>query len=208
MPEKEVKAVEPAPVVKAEPTFADLKAQLVKAGEAGDDTEIIRLSKLILKRKSDVEKATAEALKREAEALAGVRETLTATIMKAVSEVIDPAALLKVKAKGFTITVNHTENEKGQLDPNGTVKVTGGCALIVPAIRKTGGGGGGSTGALKSQTGLSRHELIDQYATDTEKAEVQAAQDNATSRPDSARYSAEKPVIKRILADNPHLIKR
>ncbi len=208
MPDKQTKVVEPAPVTKAEPTFKELTTMMVVAGQAGNDTEVIRLSKLILKQKSDVEKAAALQLQAEATAMAGDREALSAQIMKAVSEVVNTADLLKVKAKGFTFTIDHTENDKGQIDPAGTVKVTGGCALIVPAIRKTGGGGGGSTGQLKSQTGLSRHELIDQFATNEEKVAIQTAESEATSRPDSARYSAEKPVIKRILGDNPQLIKR
>ncbi len=197
----------PATLASTVETFETLKAQLKAATE---DSEIMRLSKAILKHKSDVEKAEAEKGKKEAEAMAGDREKLAKLIQTAVRGVVDAKTMLAVKAKGFTFTIDHTENEKGQLDPAGAVKVTGGCVLIVPAIRKasTGGGGGGSTGALKQQTGLSRHELIDQYATPEEKAEIAAAFDGADSRPDSARYSAEKPVIKRILADNPSLVKR
>ena len=206
----EAQAVTPAPAPTA-PTLDALKAQLrAELNKATpDDSEVMRLSKLILKNSSDVAKAEADKQKAEAEAMAGDREKLSILIGKAVKGVIDASALLKVKAKGFTFTIDHQEDDKGRLDPAGQVKVTGGCALIVPAIRKTGGGGGGgSTGALKQQTGLSRHELIDQFATEAEKAEVSKAFTDATSRPDSARYGAEKPVIKRILADNPQLIKR
>ena len=127
-------------------TFESLKSQLKAATE---DAEIMRLSKAILKHKSDVEKAEADKGKKEAEAMAGDREKLAGMIAKAVKGVVDANTMLAVKAKGFTYTIDHNENEKGQLDPTGAVKVTGGCALIVPAIRKasTGGGGGGSTGA-------------------------------------------------------------
>ncbi|KKL79032.1 hypothetical protein LCGC14_2018910 [marine sediment metagenome] len=203
-----------APVVESAPasetvSLDTLKTQLSAAIASGNDPEMMRLSKLVLKNKSDVEKVEANKLLAESAALATDREKLEAIIQKAVKGVIDSATLLKVKAKGFTFTIDHHEDDKGRLDANGPVKVTGGCVLLVPAIRKTGGGGGGgSTGALKQQTGLSRHELIDQYATTTEMADIAAAEEGAATRKDSARYSAEKPVIKRILADNPQLIKR
>ena len=203
-----------APVVISAPasetvSLDTLKAQLSAAITSGNDPEMMRLSKLVLKNKSDVEKVEADKLKVEAESLAGDREKLADVIAKAVKGVIDASSLLKVKAKGFTFTVDHRENEKGGLDAGGAVKVTGGCVLLVPAVRKTGGGGGGgSTGALKQQTGLARHELIDRYATDAEKADISTTEEAATSRKDSARYGAERPVIKRILADNPQLIKR
>jgi len=188
--------VSEAPEVAPEPTLEALKAQLV--ANISNDAEVMRISKLIVKMKADVEKAETAKLQAEAEAMAGDRLKLSQRILKALKTADYLSDLEGVKATGFTYQLPCEANQF-------TVAV----ALLVPAIRKTGGGGGGgSTGALKQQTGLSRHEIIDQYATPEEKGKVNAAQDGASSRPDSARYMAEKPVIKRILADNPHLIKR
>ena len=183
-------------------TLDELKAQMSAAIADGNDTEMLRLSKLLLKQKSDVEKSEALKLLAESEALAGDREKLATAIFKAVKGIINVAELEKVKAKGFTFKLN-------ALDANNVMVIEKSVALLVPTIKvRGGGGGGGSTGQLKQETGMSRHELVDKYATAEEKATIQTAQDGATSRPDSARYVAEKPVIKRILADNPELIKR
>lgn len=181
-------------------TLESLKARLGIALADGNDPEVIAISKLILKQKSDVEKVETARLLAEAEALAGDREKLAKSIWKAVGGVVSVDALNAVKATGFTYKLDAP-------DAQGAMVFYKSVALTVPTI-KTRGGGGGSTGALKQQTGLSRHELIDTYATQTEKDAVDLAFNSASSRPDSARYSAEKPVIKRILADNPNLIKR
>ena len=207
----EPKAVEPVAVAPA-PVVADtpeqIMAKIAAAGASGNIAEVIRLGNLLKKHAVDIQKAEAAKLLAEATAMAADREKLALAIQKAVKGVIDQSQLLALKAKGFTFTIDRQENDKGQLDPAGQVKVIGACNLIVPTVKaKSTGGGGGSTGALKSQTGLSRHELVEQYATDAEKAEIAKAESEATSRPDSARYTAEKPVIKRILADNPALIK-
>ena len=189
----ETPAVKPPVTIKS---LEQLKAEMTKALLDGNDTEMIAISKLILKQKSDVEKAEANKLTAEAEAMAGVRGELAATIWASITPAVK-AELLKVKATGFTFKLDGT--------PDGISYKT--VSLTVPTVKTKKTGGGGSTGQLKQQTGLSRHELIDQYATDAEKGEVQTAQDNAATRPDSARYLAEKPVIKRILADNPELVK-
>ena len=186
-------AVKPPVTIKS---LEQLTAEMTKALLDGNDTEMIAISKLILKQKSDVEKAEVNKLTAEAEAMAGVRGELAATIWASITPAVK-AELLKVKATGFTFKLDGT--------PDGISYKT--VSLTVPTVKTKKTGGGGSTGQLKQQTGLSRHELIDQYATDAEKGEVQTAQDNAATRPDSARYSAEKPVIKRILADNPELVK-
>ena len=189
-------------------TPEQIMAKIAAAGASGDLAEVIRLGNQLKKHQTDIIKAEADKLKAEAEAMAGDRETLEVELLKVIKPIISAKDLLAVKAKGFMIVIDHTENDKGQIDPAGLVKVVGGCKLIVPTVKaKASGGGGGSTGALKTQTGLSRHELVDQYATDAEKQTITDAETNATTRPDSARYTAEKPVIKRILAENPHLIK-
>ena len=176
------------------PTLAQLKVELMS--KMDDDAEVMRISRLILKQKSDVEKAEAARMQAEAVTMAAGREKLAKSLLKVVKGTIDTTELVAVKAKGFTF---HLADETSDIPYLG---------LIVPTVRKAGGGGGGSTGALKQQTGLARHELVDQYATEAEKATIAKAGTDATSRPDSARYGAEKPVIKRILGDNPHLIKR
>lgn len=182
-------------------TPEQLMALIAAAGAGGDLAEVIRLGNQLKKHQGDILKAEAEKLKAEAEAMAGGRAKLAAEILKGVKATDVKNQLTAVKATGYTFKLP-------SVDATGT-EVSASVALTVPTVKtaKTGGGGGGSTGALKTQTGLSRHELVEQYATEEEKAGIAKAESEATSRPDSARYTAEKPVIKRILGDNPSLIK-
>lgn len=185
----------------AAPTLDSLKSELAAAIASGNDVEVVKLAKAIQKNSGDIQRIAAEQIKKEAEALAGDREKLAANIFKAVKSVVNVAELEKMKAKGFTFHLDAPGSD-------GIMVTYKSVALLVPTVKTRTGGGGGSTGALKQETGLSRHELIDKYATDAEKGEIEDTKNAATTRPDSARYTAEKPVIKRILADNPQLIKR
>jgi len=178
-----------------EQTVEEIVALITVAGAANNLAEVIRLGNQLKKFQADIQKAEAERLKKEAEAMAGVQEKLAVDIWKEITPATKKR-LAEVKAKGYTFKLDDGDVQYKSV------------SLTVPTIKtRTGGGGGGSTGALKAQTGLSRHELVDAYATDEEKATIADAEAGAASRPDSARYSAEKPVIKRILADNPDLIK-
>lgn len=183
-----------------ESTPEEIMTQIAAAGVSGDLAEVIKLGNKLKKHQGDIQKAEADKLKKEAEALAGVREKLAVEIWKDITPETKKK-LADVKAQGYTFKLDAP-------DKDGVMTNYKAVNLTVPTIKtRSNGGGGGSTGALKAQTGLSRHELVEQYATDEEKDAVAQAEANATSRPDSARYSAEKPVIKRILADNPNLIK-
>lgn len=185
-------------VEQAPPTALDeLKAKMKVAISAeGNDADVVKIGKEIVKLKADVEKAEASKIQAEAEALAGDREKLAAEVVETINSLGLGKKLEKVKAMGFRYLLPDDQSDIPRI------------ALAVPTVKTRGGGGGGSTGALKEQTGLARHELIGKYATPNEKAAIQKAFDEATSRKDSARYSAEKPVVKRILADNPNLIKK
>lgn len=176
-------------------TPEDIMALIAAAGASGNLAEVIKLGNQLKKFQADIQKAEAAKLKKEAEEMAGVREALAAKIWKGIPAEVKKE-LAAVKAKGYTFKL-----DEGDVAYKAV-------SLTVPTVKtRSGGGGGGSTGALKAQTGLSRHELVDTYATDEEKQTIATAESAATSRPDSARYGAEKPVIKRILADNPNLIK-
>ena len=180
------------------PTLDQLKAEMRVAIDEGKDADVARLAKAIQKHSSDIVKAEAEKLKKEAESMAGDREKLATVIHKRIASEFkaELSKLAEVKAKGFTYKL-----DDGEI----TYKSV---ALLVPTVRKSGGGGGGGTGVtIQSQTGLRRSELVEQYATDEEKAKIKAAFDGAASSPGSAKWGAEKPVVKRILADHPELIK-
>lgn len=195
------------------PTLEELKAQMATACVSGTDADVIRIGKLITKHTQDVVKAEATKLQEEATALAGKREELEGKLFAAVKGVVNASDLVDVKAKGFTFIVNHSEDDKGRLDINGTVKVKGAVKLMVPAIKKAGGGGGGGGAGItiESQTGFKRSQLIEDYATEEEKSAIAKARTDAEARsanPNSSGWSAEKPVVKRILAEHPELIKR
>ena len=180
------------------PTLDQLKAEMRQAIEDGNDADVARLAKALQKHSADIVKAEAAKVTAEGVALAGDREKLAISIHKGVISMPGVMeALAQVKAKGFTFKLDEDDVKYKAV------------SLTVPTIRKAGGGGGGGTGVtVQSQTGLRRGELIDQYATDGEKATIQSAFDNAKSSPGSAKWGAEKPGVKRILADNPALIKK
>jgi len=81
-----------------------------------------------------------------------------------------------VRAKGFTYTTDHNEDEKGRVDPNGAVKVVGGVGLLIPAIktRKANGGGGG--GKTRDEFGMSLSEVFDKFATSEDRAKLEEAE--------------------------------
>jgi hypothetical protein len=195
-------------------TLDQIKAELQQAILNGDDAQVLVLAKAVNQHAADVKKAEAEKLRKEAEALAGQREILEQKIYAVISKAIKPNELLAVKAKGFSIVIDHQENDKGQLDANGEVKVTGGCKLMVPTIkaaRASSGGGGGTGLTVENQTGMKRAELIEQFATDEEKGKIKEAGDAAEAEGknrNSREWSAGQPVVKRILKDNPELLKR
>ena len=191
------------------PTAADLMAQIAAAGASGDLAEVIRLGNILRKQKSDIEKAESEKLAKEAEELAGARDQMAKDLAKVILPQINAADLLALKVKSFVVTVTHMENDKGQLDPNGEVKVKGGVALVVPQVkaRKT-GGGGGARESTKDQVGMSLSELIDQFATPEQKLGIQAAYDGAEKNKGSAKWQEQVKVKADILKAHPELIRK
>ncbi|KKN75164.1 hypothetical protein LCGC14_0383230 [marine sediment metagenome] len=198
---------------KQAPTLDQIKAEMLQAITDGNDADVARLAKSIQKHSTDIVKAEADKQKKEGEALAGVREKLAVAIHTAIGDIssqrpervakgVEVLAgiedkLSKVKAKGYTFKLDELDVQYKSV------------ALAVPTVRKSSGGGGGGTGVtVQSQTGLRRGELIEKFGTGEEKANIQKAFDGASSSPGSAKWSAEKPVVKRILADHPELIKR
>ena len=203
-----------APVVPV--TLDDIKTKLMAAITGGDDAEVMRLSKAVTKFKSDIEKAEANRLAAEAVSLAGEREVIEGILLAAIMPMVKPEDLLKVKAKSFIFTVAHKEDANGKLDANGEVKVKAGLKLVVPTVKakKSGGGGNGTGVTLSSTTGMARKDLIETYATDEEKAEVEAKVQTAAdegknaNQQNSIRWASNQPVVKRILEAHPELIKR
>ena len=196
-----------------QPTVAELMVKIGEASVKGDITEVIRLSNLMKKHQSEIEDAEIARQEKEAEELSGSRIKLGDDILKAlVGTKKEPGplkswGLVDVKATGFTFTLPY-KDAQGVI----TNEARGGSVtLSVPAIKtksKRTGGGGGSTGSLKASTGQSRSQLVETYGTAEDKAKIKEAMDKAVERKDSARYQAEKPVIVRILADHPELVKK
>lgn len=186
------------------PTLDQLNAELlVELGKGTvDDAKVSTIIKARQKFTQDIVKVQATKDLEEANALAGDREKLASKILKVLSTLPEARQLAAVKATGFAFKLPYEDN-------NG-VATKEAVLLTVPTIKKSGGGGGGGTGeSVKNQTGLTRSELITKYATDEEKATIAKSKDEATGRggnPNSSGWSAEKPVVKRILKDNPSLI--
>ncbi|MFA5384156.1 MAG: hypothetical protein WC364_05755 [Eubacteriales bacterium] len=197
-------------------TLDQIKTELALAIASGNDADVMRLSRAIMQYAQDIKKSEADKLKQEAEQLAGKREALEVKIHKALANAVAKFTdeLLAVKSKGFSIVVDHMENDKGQLDAAGEVKVIGACKLTVPTIKaaKVSTGTGGGTGVtVESQTGFKRAELIEKYATAEEKASLETAKSTAEAEGknvNSITWAAGKPIIKRILAEHPELIRK
>jgi len=193
------------PQVESQEPELDIQAYQVKLATATPE-EFFTILAEISKQKSAIAKAQAEAARKEAEALAGQREELAKAIYKAVKGVVDAKALEAVKAKGFTFKLDTP-------DANGVMVNYKSVDLMVPTIKakKAGGGGGGTGVSTEAETGLKLDDLFNQYANDEERAEV-AAIDTDTSLQDKAKNSKKWQVKtkakKRILADNPNLVKK
>lgn len=193
-----------APVETSEEPGINLQEYQARLAAAKDTNEFLSIIGEVAKQKQAIAKAQAEALRKEAEALAADREKLAASIHKAVKSVVDTTFLEKVKAKGFTFKLDEVID--------GVPTTYKAVSLLVPAVKTRKSGGGGIAGVSTSdETGLSLSELFNQYANDTERAEV-ANIDTDTSINDRAKNSKKWQVKtkakKRILADNPNLIKK
>jgi len=188
-------------------TAEELLLLITAAGTAGDIAEVIRLGNLLKKLKGEVEKAETDKLLREAEALSGSREALEKRLRELVLPQIRAAELLAVKVKSFIVTVAHKENEKGAIDPNGSVDVKSGLALVIPPIKAKKSGGGGTGVSTKDETGLNLAELIEVHGTADQKAAIQKAYDDAVKNKNSARWRAQQKVKTEILKAHPELLK-
>ncbi|KKN74216.1 hypothetical protein LCGC14_0393020 [marine sediment metagenome] len=160
-----------------EKTLDTLKQDIQKAIAGGDDAAFNTLMKEYNSCKGEIAKAEAEGARKEAEALAGKREALANSIKTAVKALNLDAAIAGVKAKGFTYSTDHRTDDKGRIDANGAVKVTGGVGLSVPTIkaRKAGGNGGGG-GKSKDEYGMSLSEIWDKFKTSEDEAKMVEAE--------------------------------
>jgi len=160
--------------VKVQPTMEQLKADLNKAIQSGNDVAFNAAFQAIAKRKSEIAKeAAAQALK-EQEALAGIRAQTSASLLKTVQAIPNLNNILAdVKANGFTYT------PRGTLDVNGVPQTNDSLALKVPVLRKSSSGGSGGAGKTKAEYGMSLDEVYDKYANDEDKAKFAKAVEDA-----------------------------
>ena len=178
-------------------TAADIMTQIAAAGAGGDLSEVIRLGNILRKQKAEIEKAETDKLQKEAEELAGARESLATKIHKAVRGVVSEQELNAVKAQGFTYKLDTDEVKYKAV------------ALSVPTIKSKRSGGGGGTGiSTKDETGMNLSELIEAYGTPEQKADIQNAYDTAEKNPGSARWQEQTKVKKEILKEHPELIRK
>jgi hypothetical protein len=173
-----------------------LQKQMSEALAANDVKKIEEVAMAIVKSKSERAKEEADKALKESEALAGKRETLASAIKQSVLSLGLDKSIAELKAKGFTYTIDHKEDDKGRIDPKGEVSVTGGVGLIVPAIkaRKAGGTGGGA-GKTKDEFGMSLTEVFEKFATADDRTKLAAAETN------SSQWQVKNAVKKRALKD-------
>ena len=142
------------------PTIEVLLAKLTNPEKPLTTDEALAIVAEIAKSKVELAKAQAEQQRKEAEALADVRQKLAARINGQVIKFAWLAdELTKVKATGFTFhPAGYTEAD-GSVTQNSTV------ALLVPTIKakRTGGGGGGAGKTSKDEFGKSLDEIYQEF---------------------------------------------
>ena len=187
-------------------TLVDLKAQIGSAISAGDDAKFSTLMKEYNSRKGEIDKSEAEGLRKEAEKLAGVRETLATTIHKAIRGLNLKADLEAVKAKGFTFTLDVVAIDDNGQDVGTKYKSV---SLTVPTVKtRTASTGNGGAGKTKDQYGIGLAEVYEKYATDADKTALAEAEAKDTvageklgKKTNSNAWRVKNDVKKRAIAD-------
>ena len=152
-------------------SMQELKAKMQSAIASGDVKAIEEIASEIVKSKSERRKAEIEAVVKENEALAGKRSELAEEIRKEVNGFSDITnKLAGLKANGFTY------HRKGEKDANGVELAKSSCGLLVPTIKKHGGGGNGGAGKTKTEYGMSLSEVFDKFANDEDKVKLADAE--------------------------------
>lgn len=178
------------------PSLEELQTQMREALDKNDVKAIEEIASQIVKSKAERAKEEAVKAQKEVEALAGKREKLAKDIHSAVKKLGLDADIASLKAKGFTYTIDHREDDKGRLDAKGEVSVTGGVGLLVPAIKaRKAGGGAGAAGKTKDEYGMSLSEVFEKFATPEDMEKLAAAETN------SAQWQVKNAVKKRAIKD-------
>lgn len=152
-------------------TLDQLKAEIALAATSGDDKQFNALIKEYNSRKAEIAKALAEQMRKEEEALAGVRMEVATAIHaeirsnKKLMALIDRFA--ELKSKGFTYRLD--EEIDGVMTSYKSVSLL---TPQAPKARASSGGGAGASGKTKEELGMTLDELFNTYATDEEKGEV------------------------------------
>lgn len=156
------KPAEAPKAVAPKQTLDELKAILKQSIETSNDQLFNETVTKIAKMKSEVAKAAADATKKEAEALAGIRQTVGKAIHDTIKGLRLDSKLAEVKAKGFTYKLDGIPDAQGV--PVNYLTVD----LLIPTI-KTARGGTTGGGKSKAEYGLSLTEIFDRFATQAEK---------------------------------------
>jgi len=173
-------------------TMDDIRKQLMEAAAKGDVEAVLKLTAEADKLKKAEAKEKAEAAAEEAKKLAGVRTELAEKI---------GAAFKPVSVKLFFDKATQTDSTNAVLEG---VKATGyyfeysiekgiSFGLRHPTV-KVAHSGGGSTGKSKAEFGMSLDEIFQKFATDEDKAKLEAAASN------SAKWTVKVTVKKAAIA--------
>ena len=173
-------------------TMDDIRKQLMEAAAKGDVEAVLKLTAEADKLKKAEAKEKAEAAAKEAAELAGVRTELAEKI---------GAAFKPVSVKLFYDKATQTDSTNAVLE---RVKATGyyfeysiekgiSFGLRHPTV-KVAHSGGGNTGKSKAEFGMSLDEIFQKFATDEDKAKLEAAASN------SAKWTVKVTVKKAAIA--------
>lgn len=178
---------------------------MTKAIADNDVKAMEEIAALIVKSKAERHKVEVEALAKEAEALAGVRQSLAETVRKAVDGAIPDLAsqLAAVKCSEFRYQA------KGHVGADGVPLAKSTVGLNVPVVKKGKGGTGGG-GKTKDDYGMSLDEAFTAFANVEEQkryAEAEAADNKhatehgLTTPKQSNRWRVKDSVKKRAIAE-------
>lgn len=176
----------------------ELKLAMQEALASGDDTKFWELHKAVGKLKTEAIQAVVKQQQDEALALTGDRDKLAVAIKKAVSKLGFDDQIRELKAKGFSYTVDRTEYPPGEPE----VYVTGGCSLIVPAVkaRVTGTGATGIKGSLQTDYERFKDDYAKATGEDIDTQMAEAVEKDKTVSNQGYSYNVKKKVRKWAIA--------
>jgi len=174
-------------------TIEELKALLAEAMSKESEADLLAGLEAITKKRSEIIKAKVEAEKKEEEALSGARQELATWIHERITATLKnlPAKMAEVKVQGFTFKLD------GYPEPGVTYKSVSLDTGKKTATTRKATSSGAAKGKSVEMYGKTLQQIVDEFATDEEKAAIAAEQGN-----NSKQWQLKNKVKERALKEN------